>query len=95
MLPAIVIATGHSDLTLPSIAITIGPLLLWIDHRFGTTRYRLVGWALTVGPIVLALILSGPALDRHQRGSPPARSYSSPRPPGFHDLAEDRVRDLT
>jgi hypothetical protein len=60
--PAMVIAAGRSDLTLPSIAITIGPLLLWIDHKLGTTRYQLVGWALTVGPVVLTLILSGPAL---------------------------------
>jgi hypothetical protein len=62
VLPAIVIAAGRSDLTLPSIAITIGPLLLWIDYQLGTSRYRFVGWALTVGPIVLALTLSGPAL---------------------------------
>ena len=62
VLPAIVIAAGRSDLTLPSIAITIGPLLLWIDHELATTRYRIVGWALTVGPIVLALALSGTAL---------------------------------
>jgi hypothetical protein len=60
--PAIVIAVGRSDLTLPSIAITIGPLLLWLDHRLDIPRYRPVGWALTVGPIVLALVLSGSAL---------------------------------
>ena len=60
--PAIVIAAGRADLTLPSIAITIGPLLLWIDHELHTTRYRTVGWALTVGPVVLALALSGTAL---------------------------------
>ena len=89
--PAIVIATGHSDLTLPSIAITIGPLLLWIDHRLGTTRYRLVGWALTVGPIVLALILSGPALVVTTGLTAGALLLVSATT-GFHDLAEDRVR---
>jgi hypothetical protein len=62
VLPAIVIAAGRSDLTLPSIAITIGPLLLWIDHVLHSTRYRVVGWALTIGPVVLAIALSGTAL---------------------------------
>jgi hypothetical protein len=33
VLPVIVSAAGHSDWGLPSIAITIGPLLLWLDHR--------------------------------------------------------------
>ena len=60
--PAIVIAVGHADLTLPSIAITIGPLLLWLDHRLAIPRYRPVGWALTIGPVALALVLSGDAL---------------------------------
>jgi len=62
VLPAIVIAAGRSDLTLPSIALTIGPLLLWIDHKLLTVQYRTVGWALTIGPIVLALTLSGTEL---------------------------------
>jgi len=62
VLPAIVIAAGRSDLTLPSIAITIGPLLLWIDHVLHSTRYRVVGWALTIGPVLLAMALSGTAL---------------------------------
>jgi hypothetical protein len=47
---------------LPSIVITIGPLLLWLDHTVGIPRYRLVGWALTAGPVVLVAALSGPAL---------------------------------
>ena len=62
VLPAIVIAAGRSDLTLPSIALTIGPLFLWIDHKLLTVQYRTVGWALTIGPIVLALTLSGTEL---------------------------------
>ena len=36
--------------------------MLWIDHELATTRYRIFGWALTVGPVVLALALSGTAL---------------------------------
>jgi hypothetical protein len=57
-LPAIVIAAGHGDWVLPSIAITIGPLLLYLDHLLEIPRYRAVGWALTLGPIVLVASLS-------------------------------------
>jgi hypothetical protein len=47
VLPVIVIAAGHSDWVPPSIVITIGPLLLYLDHLVHIPRYRLVGWALT------------------------------------------------
>ncbi len=60
--PIIVSAAGHSDWVLPSIAITIGPLLLYLDHLVQVPRYRPVGWALTVGPVILVAALSGPAL---------------------------------
>jgi hypothetical protein len=60
--PALVIATGHSDWVLPSIAITIGPLLLWLDHRVHIPRYRPVGWVLIAGPVILAIVMSGTAL---------------------------------
>jgi hypothetical protein len=50
VLPVIVSATGHSDWVLPSIAITIGPLLLWLDHRLCVPRYRPVGWMLSIAP---------------------------------------------
>jgi hypothetical protein len=62
LLPVIVSAAGHSDWVLPSIAITIGPLLLWLDHRVHIPRYRPVGWALTIGPVILVATLSGTAL---------------------------------
>jgi hypothetical protein len=61
-LPVVVIAAGHSDWVLPSIAITIGPLLLWLDRRVHIPRYRPVGWALTVGPVFLVATRSGTAL---------------------------------
>jgi hypothetical protein len=61
-LPALVIAAGHSDWVLPSIAITIGPLLLWLDHRVHIARYRPVGYALIVGPVVLVATMSGTPL---------------------------------
>ena len=60
--PVIVSAAGHSDWVLPSIAITIGPLLLYLDRLVQIPRYRPVGWTLTVGPVILAAVLSGAAL---------------------------------
>ena len=47
---------------LPSIVITIGPLLLWLDHLVHIPRYRPVGWALIAGPVVLVATMSGSAL---------------------------------
>jgi hypothetical protein len=61
-LPVAVTAAGHPDWVLPSIVITIGPLLLWLDHLVHIRRYRLVGGALTAGPVILAATLSGPAV---------------------------------
>ena len=74
-LPVIVIAAGHPDWVLPSIAITIGPLLLWLDHLVHIPRYRPVGWALTIGPVILVATLSGTASPppRARRRCPPAR----------------------
>ena len=60
--PVVVSAAGHSDWVLPSIAITIGPLLLYLDRLVNIPRYRPVGWALTVGPVILVALLSGTAL---------------------------------
>jgi len=62
VLPAVVTAAGRPGWVLPSIVITIGPLLLWLDHEVSIPRLRLVGWVLTVGPVVLVATLSGPAL---------------------------------
>jgi hypothetical protein len=62
VLPVIVVMADHSDWVLPSIAITIGPLLLWLDHLVDVPRYRPVGWALTIGPVVLVAVMSGSAL---------------------------------
>jgi hypothetical protein len=61
-LPVIVSAAGHSDWVLPSIAITIGPLLLYLDHRVHIPRYRPIGWLLTIGPLVLVAAMSGTPL---------------------------------
>ena len=62
VLPVVLIAAGHPDWVLPSIAITIGLLLLWLDHLVSLPRNRPVGWALIAGPVILAATMSGPAL---------------------------------
>jgi hypothetical protein len=87
VLPVIVSAAGHSDWVLPSIAITIGPLLLWLDHRVHVARYRPVGWALTVGPVILVAVLSGTALVA-TTGIAAGLLLLGTAAAGFHDLAE-------
>jgi hypothetical protein len=87
--PAIVIAAGHADMTLPSIAITIGPLLLWLDYRLDIPLYRPVGWALTIGPVVLAILLSGDTLAA-TTGLSAGVLMIATAIFGFHQLAEDQ-----
>ena len=89
VLPVIVSAAGHSDWVLPSIAITIGPLLLWLDHRVHVPRYRPVGWALTVGPVILVATMSGTPLVA-TTGIAAGVLLLSTAVAGFHDLAEVR-----
>jgi hypothetical protein len=60
--PVIVTAAGHPGWVLPSIVITIGPLLLWLDHVVSIPRLRPVGLLLIAGPVILAATMSGPAL---------------------------------
>jgi hypothetical protein len=91
-LPFIVIAAGHSDWVLPSIAITIGPLLLWLDHRVHIPRYRPVGWALTIGPLILVATMSGTALVA-TTGIAAGALLLGTAAAGFHDLAEVRRRE--
>ncbi len=86
ILPVIVIAAGHSDWVLPSIAITIGPLLLWLDHLVHIPRYRVVGWALTIGPVVLVATMSGSALAA-TTGIAAGVLLLATAAAGFHDLA--------
>lgn len=62
VLPVVVTAAGRPGWVLPSIVITIGPLLLWLDQLVGVPRYRLAGWGLTAGPVVLVATLSGRTL---------------------------------
>jgi len=91
VLPVIVIAAGHTDWVLPSIAITIGPLLLWLDSRVHIPRYRPVGWALTVGPVLLVATMSGTALIA-TTGIACGALLLFAATAGFHDLAGVRRR---
>ena len=86
VLPVIVDATGHSDWTLPAIAITIGPLLLWLDHLVHLPRYRAVGWLLTVGPVVLVATMGGSSLAA-TTGIAAGVVLLATATAGFHDLA--------
>ena len=86
VLPVVVIVAGHSDWVLPSIAITIGPLLLFLGHLVTIPRYRPAGWALTVGPVLLVAILSGSALAA-TTGIAAGLLLLSIAAMGFHDLA--------
>ena len=85
-LPVIVSSAGHSDWVLPSIAITIGPLLLWLDHRVDIPRYRPVGWALTIGPVLLVATMSGTPLIA-TTGITAGLLLLGTAAAGFHDLA--------
>ncbi len=89
VLPVIVIAAGHSDWVLPSVVITIGPLLLYLDHLVHIPRYRPAGWALTAGPIILVATMSGSALAV-TTGIAAGVILLGTAAAGFHDLAELR-----
>jgi hypothetical protein len=86
VLPVIVIAADRSDWVLPSIVITIGPLLLWLDHLVHIPRYRLVGWALTAGPVILVATMSGSSLAV-TTGLAAGVVLLGTAAAGFHDLA--------
>ncbi len=88
--PVVVIAAGHSDWVLPSIAITIGPLLLWLDHVVDIPRLRPVGWALTIGPFILVMTISGSALAA-TTGLAAGALLLGTATAGFHDLSAMRA----
>jgi len=90
VLPVIVIVAGHSDWVLPSVVITIGPLLLYLDHLVHIPRYRPVGWALTAGPVILVATMSGSALAV-TTGIAAGVILLGTAAAGFHDLAAIRA----
>ena len=89
VLPVVVIAAGHSDWVLPSIVITIGPLLLYLDHLVHIPRYRPIGWALTSGPVILVATMSGKSLAV-TTGLAAGVVLLGTAVAGFHDLARLR-----
>jgi hypothetical protein len=92
--PVIVVAAGHSDWVLPSIAITIGPLLLWLDHLVDIPRFRPVGWGLTVVPFILVAAMSGSALAA-TTGLGAGVLLLATATAGFHDLSALRRREAS
>ncbi len=66
--------------------ITIGPLLLYLDHLVHIPRYRIVGWALTAGPVVLVATMSGKSLAV-TTGFAAGIVLLATAAAGFHDLA--------
>jgi hypothetical protein len=71
---------------LPVIVITIGPLLLYLDHLVNIPRYRPVGWALIAGPVILVATMSGTALAV-TTGIAVGLVLLGTAAAGFHDLA--------
>jgi hypothetical protein len=90
-LPVLVSAAGHSDWVLPSIAITIGPLLLYLDHRVHIPRYRPIGWLLTIGPVILVAAMSHTGLVA-TTGIGAGLLLLGTAAAGFHELAGVRSR---
>jgi hypothetical protein len=89
-LPLAVTAAGHPGWVLPSIVITIGPLLLWLDHAVSIPRLRPVGWAMIAGPVILVATMSGPALAV-TTGIAAGVLLLGTAAAGFHDLAALRL----
>jgi hypothetical protein len=85
-LPFAISAAGHPGWVLPSIVITIGPLLLWLNHMVGIPRLRPVGWAMIAGPVILVATMSGPALAV-TTGIAAGVLLLGTAAAGFHDLA--------
>jgi hypothetical protein len=61
-LPVAVSAAGRSDLTVTTVAITIGLLLLWLWARLRTVGHLTAGILLIVIPGILAVVLAGNTL---------------------------------
>ncbi len=61
-LPALLSAAGRSDLTVTTIAVTIGMLLLWLWARLRTSGHLAAGILLIAIPCALAVALAGNSL---------------------------------
>ena len=67
----------------------VGPLLLYLDHLVRIRRYRVAGWALTAGPVILVATMSGSALAM-TTGIAAGVVLLGTAAAGFHDLARLR-----
>ncbi len=85
-LPVIVSAAGRADLTVPTIAITIGILLLWLRARLTTPGHLTAGILLITVPAALALTLTGNTLTA-TAGLATAAILIGSAITGFHALA--------
>jgi hypothetical protein len=65
-------------------------LLLWLDHLVHIPRYRVVGWALTAGPVILVITMSGSSLAV-TTGLAAGITLLGTAAAGFHDLAAIRA----
>ena len=61
------------------------PLLLWLDRRVHIPRYRPVGWALIVAPVILVAVMSGTPLVA-STGIAAGLLLLGTAVVGFHDL---------
>jgi hypothetical protein len=61
-LPVIVSAAGRADLTVTTIAVTIGILLLWLRATLATPGHLIAGILLIAVPVALAVALTGNTL---------------------------------
>jgi hypothetical protein len=63
--------------------------LLYLDHLVHIPRYRVVGWALTAGPVILVATMSGSSLAV-TTGLAAGVELLGTAAAGFHDLARLR-----
>jgi len=91
-LPFIVAALGRPDLTVTTIAVTIGILLLWLRATLRSAGHLAAGILLIVVPTALALALTGSALTA-AAGLATAAILGSSAITGFRALASGTLRN--
>lgn len=89
-LPVIVSAAGRADLTVATVAVTIGILLLWLRARLATPGHLTAGILLIVVPGSLAFFLTGGMLTATS-GLATAAILIGSAITGFHALASGAI----
>jgi hypothetical protein len=85
-LPAVVSAAGRPDLTVTTVAVTIGTLLLWLWAKLTTPGHLAAGILLIAAPTGLALTLTGDTLTA-AAGLTTAAILTASAITGFRSLA--------